>query len=264
MQVSDTDLLLDVAREAGEIASSFFKADPQVWEKEDNAGPVTEADLAVNEMFERRLRAARPDYGWLSEETEDNAHRLTTKRQFVLDPIDGTRAFIKGSKNWAHSLAVVEHDHPIAAVVLMPIAKKIYHATKGGGAFLNGAQISVSNTNEAESADILTAKVNLNPEHWKNGQRPDFKVSFRSSLAYRMSLAAEGRFDAMLSLHPAWEWDIAAGALIVTEAGGTVCDKHGQPLKFNNAHPQLDGVLAGGAVVPKLANALSALVDKSN
>ena len=261
---SDTALLLDVAQEAGEIAKGYFRSNPKIWDKGDNAGPVTEADLAVNEMFFRRLQSARPDYGWLSEETEDNVERLNTKRQFILDPIDGTRAFISGSKNWAHSLAIVEDGSPIAAVVLMPVAGKTYHASKGTGAFLNGDPIQVSKVNAVEQADVLTAKANLKPELWHHGQRPDFKVSFRSSLAYRMSLAAQGRFDAMISLHPTWEWDIAAGSLIVTEAGGIVCDKFGKDLCFNNENPQLSGVIAGGAIVPTLRNALSSLVSEGN
>lgn len=264
MQESDAALLLDVAEEAAEISLRFFQSDPEVWEKSDNAGPVTEADLAVNAMFESRLRAARPDYGWLSEETDDTTERQSTKRQFILDPIDGTRAFISGNKNWGHSLAVVEDGIPIAAVVKMPVTGKIFHASKGLGAYLNEAQLSVSTCDFLNGADVLCGKQNLDPAYWQSNQRPSFKVSFRSSLAYRMSLAAQGRFDAMLSLHPVWEWDIAAGALIVEEAGGNVCDKHGEPLRFNNPHPQVAGVIAGGAIVPKIKNALSSLVTKVN
>ncbi|WP_411724285.1 inositol monophosphatase family protein, partial [Loktanella salsilacus] len=108
MPATDLPLLLDAAAAAGDIALRYFKSDPQVWDKAGDQGPVTEADLAVNDMLTARLRSAQPDYGWLSEETPDDTARLTTHRQFVIDPIDGTRAFINHSLDWAHALAVVE------------------------------------------------------------------------------------------------------------------------------------------------------------
>lgn len=257
MQESDLDLLLRVAKGAGEIALRHFGADPKIWEKDDNAGPVTEADLAVNAYLETELRNARPDYGWLSEETEDGDGRLRTSRQFIIDPIDGTRAFIEGSENWAHSLAVADSGKPVAAVVAMPKKAKTFSAAKGQGAWLNGDQLNVGRIERIEDATVLTAKPNLNAEHWRDGRVPPFKTTFRSSLAYRMCLVASGRFDAMLSLRPTWEWDIAAGTLIVEEAGGVVIDQEGAPLTFNNPHPTTPGVLAGGPVIAKLASQLA-------
>ncbi|MGB3280066.1 MAG: inositol monophosphatase family protein, partial [Pseudorhodobacter sp.] len=105
---ADLDLLVSAALEAGSIALRYFKREPQTWEKGDGAGPVTEADLAVNTMLAQRLRAARPGYGWLSEETPDNTARLAARRVFIIDPIDGTRAFIDGQDSFAHSLAIAE------------------------------------------------------------------------------------------------------------------------------------------------------------
>jgi len=254
---SDLDLLRRVAKEAGEIALKHFGADPKIWEKDDNAGPVTEADLAVNAHLAAELQKARPDYGWLSEETEDGTERLTTKRQFIIDPIDGTRAFIEGSENWAHSLAVVEAGRPIAAVVEMPRKRVSFWASKNGGAFENGKPIQASKTQDIKKATVLTAKPNLKPSHWKNGRVPGFKTSFRSSLAYRMCIVANDRFDAMLTLRPTWEWDIAAGTLIVEEAGGIAIDQSGEELMFNSAVPKTSGVLAGGIVAQSLAAQLA-------
>ncbi len=257
MPETDLDLLRDVAEKAGEIALSFFDSSPKIWEKDDNAGPVTEADLAVNAYFEERLKSARPEYGWLSEETEDATARLNTKRQFILDPIDGTRAFIRGSENWALSLAVVEDGQPIAAVVAMPKKATTYWADLGGGAFQDGARIQSSNERNVAASTVLSANFNLEPSYWKGGQLPPFETHFRSSLAYRLSLVAKGRFDSMITLRPTWEWDIAAGSLIVSEAGGCVCDRKGRTPRFNNAHPKIDGVLAGAPIVDQLLENLA-------
>ena len=257
MPESDLDLLRCVAKEAGKIALKHFGADPKIWEKDDNAGPVTEADLAVNAYLAAELQKARPDYGWLSEETEDGTDRLTTHRQFIIDPIDGTRAFIEGSENWAHSLAIVEAGRPIAAVVEMPRKGLSFWASKNGGAFENGKPIQASKTQDIKKATVLTAKPNLKPSLWKNGRVPGFKTSFRSSLAYRMCIVANDRFDAMLALRPTWEWDIAAGTLIVEEAGGVAIDQTGEKLMFNSEVPKTSGVLAGGIVAQSIAAQLA-------
>lgn len=254
MPETDLALLLEAGKKAGEIASSFFGRDPQVWDKDDNAGPVTEADLAVNVHLESVLQTARPDYGWLSEETEDAAARLQTKRQFVIDPIDGTRAFIEGSRDWAISLAIVEDGTPIVGVVVMPERGKTYAAVRGKGATLNGTAMTVTSQADLHKASVLTNKITMQPAFWMNGAVPPFKRTFRSSLAYRLCLVAEAQFDAMMTLRPTWEWDIAAGGLIVSEAGGQVVDRKGKPLRLNNELPQVDGVIAGGAIGRQLAN----------
>ena len=258
MPERDTALLAAAAREAGEIAKRYFKRDPDVTDKPDGAGPVTAADLAVNAMLEAELQAARPDYGWLSEETEDNATRLGTKRQFVIDPIDGTRAFIDGSNDWAHSLAIVENGTPVAAAVYLPMHDMMFTATESGGATLNESPITVSEPTGTEDAVVLGAKPNFDPRFWRDGTPPPVKRAFRSSLAYRLCLVAQGRFDGMITLRPSWEWDIAAGALIVAEAGGLVTDPSNLALRFNNPVPKVPGVLTGGA---KLHQALAARLE---
>ena len=248
MPETDLALLVDAARAAGTIALTYFKNDPDVVDKPAGAGPVTEADLAVDGMLHETLSAARPDYGWLSEETEDSAARLHTRRQFVIDPIDGTRAFIEGSRDWAHSLAVVEDGQVVAAAVYLPVRDLMFAATRGGGATVNDAR-TLATTVELDGATILGAKPNFDGQHWQNGVVPPIRRAFRSSLAYRLCLVAQGRFDGMMTLRPSWEWDIAAGALIAAEAGAVVTDSAGQPLRFNNALPQVPGVLAAGPVV---------------
>lgn len=248
MPVHDLPLLIDAAKEAGRIASSYSGKDAKRWDKADGAGPVTEADLAVNQMLEARLPAARPDYGWLSEETEDNSDRLRARRLFIVDPIDGTRSFAEGSDTWAHALAVVEDGVATAAVIYLPKRDLLYSAAAGQGAFLNGKPLTPKTAPLSDQSEILAAKPALADQHWSNGA-PAMKRVYRPSLAYRMGLVAQGRFDGMLTLRPSWEWDIAAGDLILREAGAVCTDRQGQPLRFNNREPQVRGVVAAGPSV---------------
>lgn len=241
----DLNLLIDAAQEAGRIAMPFANADPEIWDKPDGAGPVTEADLAVNRMLESELQRARPDYGWLSEETPPNEQRLTRERVFIVDPIDGTRSFIEGSKTWAHSIAIAEDGVIVAGVVFLPLRDKLYAAANGHGATLNGTALQPSLVSTLENADVLAARPTMDSKHWRTP--PQFNRSHRPSLAYRLALVAQGRFDAMLTLRPTWEWDIAAGTVILQEAGVAVSDKTGANLKFNNADPRLPGVVAANA-----------------
>lgn len=249
MPESDLSLLLDAAEAAGRIALRFWRKSPEAWDKGAGAGPVSEADLAVNDMLSRELRAARPGYGWLSEETPDDTARLATDRQFILDPIDGTRAFLEGAESFAHALAVAEDGQVVAAVVHLPAMGLTYAATATGEATLNGKSIRASDATAAEGATVLAAKAALLPEHWRGGTVPGFQRVFRASLAWRLCLVAEAKFDAMMTLRPTWEWDAAAGSLIAARAGARVTDRKGQPLRFNAADPRADGLIAGAAGV---------------
>jgi len=249
---TDLSLLIDAAREAGRIAVAYAGREMQSWDKPKGAGPVTEADLAVNAMLEQRLPSARPGYGWLSEETEDNQDRLTRDRVFITDPIDGTRSFAEGSRTWAHSLAVADRGQVIAGVIYLPMRDMLFAAARGQGATLNGQPIRVTAAATEAEAEVLAAKPNLKPDHWQGGVAPIFRRAYRPSLAYRMALVAQGRFDGMLTLRPSWEWDIAAGDLILREAGGTCTDRTGRPLRFNNPNPRLNGVVGAGSELHKV------------
>lgn len=245
MPETDLELLVAAALEAGRIAQRFTGRTAESWDKPGGAGPVTEADIAVNDMLEAELRKARPDYGWLSEETPDNAERQGAERVFIVDPIDGTRSFIEGSNTWAHSLAIAEMGQVIAAVVYLPMRNKLYRAQAGRGAFLNDLAITPSTRGSLSGAHLLAARPALDPAHWQE-DAPKVKRSHRPSLAYRTALVAEGRYDAMLTLRPTWEWDIAAGDLILREAGAVSSDRHGRELRFNNPDPRLQGMVAAG------------------
>ena len=236
------------AQLAGKIALSHWKASPQVWEKPDGQGPVSAADLEVNAALSQFLRGARPDYGWLSEETADTAERLSTSAQFILDPIDGTRSFLQGDATFSHALAVVQNGQVTAGVVYLPAMDKLYAASADGPATLNGVNIRAASS--AKEARVLTSKSTLAPEHWPGGV-PILHRHFRAGMAWRMCLVAQGAFDGMLTLRPSWEWDIAAGALIATRAGALVSDRHGQALRFNARDPRSAGVVAASPALHK-------------
>lgn len=242
MPARDLALLTQAAHVAGKIALRHWKKSPQVWEKPDGQGPVSAADLEVNVALEALLRAARPDYGWLSEESEDGPARLATETQFILDPIDGTRSFLQGHDSFSHALAVVRGGAVVAGVVYLPAQDKLYAATVDGPATLNGREIHVRPCADADRAQVLTGKATLAPHHWPGGV-PALDRHFRASMAWRLCLVAEGKFDAMLTLRPSWEWDIAAGCLIAARAGADITDRIGAPLRFNAPDPRSDGVV---------------------
>lgn len=254
----DLELLMQAARAAGDIAMRFWRREPESWDKGGGAGPVTEADLAVNAYLEETLKAARPDYGWLSEESEADPSRLDAKHCFIIDPIDGTRAFIDGQEGFSHSLAVATDNQITAAIVYLPARDQMYTAYAGGPALLNGKPIQASQRQEMQDATVLTYRAISEPQNWKAGTPPPFRREFRPSLAWRLCLVGEGRFDAALSLRSAWEWDIAAGALIAERAGAAVSDRRGRAMRFNSIGAAVDGlVVAGPRLHRQLVDALA-------
>lgn len=239
---ADLALLTEAARVAAPQAMRYWRAATEVWEKPDGAGPVSAADLAVDQALSTFLRGARPGYGWLSEEGDDEPERLDRDRVFIIDPIDGTRAFLQGGTSWSLSLAVAEAGIVRAGVVYLPATDRLYAASKDEGALLNGAPIRVSGQAVVDRARILASKPMLDPAHWRDP--PPIVREFRPSIAYRLSLVGEGRFDGMLTLRPSWEWDVAAGSLIAAEAGAVVTDRRGQALQFNTPARRTDGLIA--------------------
>ncbi|SOC06569.1 3'(2'),5'-bisphosphate nucleotidase CysQ [Rhodobacter maris] len=238
----DLALLTEAAQAAGELAMRYWKRRPDAWEKEGGAGPVSEADLAVNTLLAEILRAARPDYGWLSEESQDDPARLAAERIFIVDPIDGTRAFLAEEPGFAHAIAVVEAGRVRAGVVHLPALNQTYAATCDGPALLDGTPIAAAKTRCIAGSSLLTARTTDEAVHWR-GPRPAYLRSFRPSLAWRLCLVAEGRFDASLSLRQAWEWDVAAASLIAARAGALATDRLGHEIRFNAPGARCDGLL---------------------
>lgn len=248
MPATDLSLLLEAAQAAGEIAMRHFAGGREARDKPGGHGPVTEADLEVDRMLRGVLTAARPDYGWLSEESEDGPARLGAERVFIVDPIDGTRAFIAGEAAWGHALAVAERGRVLAGVMHMPRLGRTYAACLGGGATCNGAPIAASGRTEIDGARVLIGRPHLAPAHWPGGV-PAVEPGFRPALAYRICLAAEGRYDAALTFRDAWEWDIAAATLIAAEAGAVVTDASGAEPRFNSPAAQVPGLVVAGPVL---------------
>ncbi|WP_428641836.1 3'(2'),5'-bisphosphate nucleotidase CysQ [Roseibium sp.] len=236
----DLRLLEDAAREAGALALRYFGKDPETWFKGNNRSPVSEADLAVDRFLTDELRGNRPGYGWLSEETADDRHRLACKRVFIVDPIDGTRAFLAGGNEWTVCAAVVEDGRPVAGAVFCPRREEMFLAKAGGGAFLNGNRISVSGRRTIGGA-TLTGPHSIIAN--KDVMAAGFVgTTVLRSLAYRIATVAAGRIDVGAARGGPSDWDLAAADLLVQEAGGRLTDLSGRNLIYNRAktgHPAL-------------------------
>ncbi|KKB08771.1 3'(2'),5'-bisphosphate nucleotidase CysQ [Devosia chinhatensis] len=216
----DLELLRATAVAAGLIASSYFRRDVKSWTKE-NASPVSEADIIVDRFLAGNLLQARPEYGWLSEETADNPSRLDCDRVFVVDPIDGTRAFLRGEDYWTVSLAVVEHGVPVAGVVYAPARDEMYDACKGGGARFNGQPLV--RTRRAGALPLVPAPGAVHQEMQAAGLDYERGPAY-PSLAYRLVQVATGRLDAAVARRGAQDWDIAGAAIILSECGLDLAD----------------------------------------
>lgn len=237
----DLDLLRRAALAAGDLALSEREAGLNIQAKP-GGSPVTSADYAVNDLLKAMLLEARPDYGWLSEEDVDTPDRLTKRRIFVVDPIDGTVAYMKRKPWWCVPIAVIEDGRPVAAVIHAPMLNETYEATLGGGAFLNGAVITASDAETLDDAAILADVRLMEAREWAEPW-PPMRFEKRNAIAYRMALVAAGAFDAAIALTPRWDWDVAAGALIAAEAGAIVTDHQGGGWRFNKADPRQSSLI---------------------
>lgn len=252
---ADLELAIAAARAAGEAIVPAFHAGQEVRFKAPDQ-PVTDADLVADRILRETLLRDRPDYGWLSEETRDSPARLEKERLWVVDPIDGTNSFVKGIPEFGISVALVERGAVVVGVVFNPVTGEMYHATAGGGAFLDGAPIHVSTTGSPGDArtllgsrsDIRRGKLAAFEEDWT--------VTPLGSTAYKMAKVAEGAADAFVSSGPKAEWDVAAAALLVTEAGGRATDLLDRPFRYNQPDPSWRGVAATNGRLHRLVLAL--------
>ncbi|MGB6230197.1 MAG: inositol monophosphatase family protein [Litorimonas sp.] len=242
---SDSDdlaLIERAVREAGAIClAAYHRDDAEVWDKGDPGGDkhlVTDADIAVNDYLQGELLAARPDYGWLSEETVDDQSRRTKRRSFVVDPIDGTRAFIDRKPGFAVSVAVIEGGEAVAGCVFNPLKGEFYSARRGGGATLNGKLLHVRNCRQ-ETDCVMVGY----PRKFKRLGFPTMRFKISNSMAYRMVMVAGGLADATVSFTPKSDWDVAAATLIAREAGAVVTDLHGRAPRFDQKSTRGNGVI---------------------
>ncbi len=232
------DALSAIAREAGAIALDRFRGDFERWEKAPG-NPVSEVDLAVDQFLKDALAQLDPEAGWLSEETADNAERLLLPRVWVVDPIDGTRDYVRGRDGWAVSIALVEGGRATLAVLDAPARDEHWSAARGHGAWRNGHRLTASNCLSLSGARVpadLLPKADIDL----------ITVPKPNSIALRIAMVAADEADLVAALRWGHEWDIAAAALLTEEAGGKVTDAHGRPLRFNSTKGEAFGVLATG------------------
>ena len=248
---ADLDLLQAAGAVAAAIAMRYFNTDHEITWK-GGISPVTKADIEVDNFLRETLLAARPDYGWLSEETADSPERLSAKRTFVVDPIDGTRAFIAGKDVWCVSIAIVENHRSIAGYLNCPARREEYIASEGGGARLNGKALAAPQS--PPPIRISAAKPMLDMLPASYAAKCVFQPSV-PSLAYRIAMIAAGAIDATLVKPNSHDWDLAAAELILRECGGGLVDLEGRSPKFATANP------AHGALAAASGPVLSGLLE---
>jgi myo-inositol-1(or 4)-monophosphatase len=257
---NDRQLLREAVCAAGALALEHFHTDRHHWYK----GPgqvVTAADLAVDRLLHDRLLGARPTDGWLSEERADDRSRLTGRRLWVVDPIDGTRAFADGVPEFSISVALLLDGEPVLGAVLNPATAESFEAALGGGAWLGDERLRVSAQADLAGARLLSSRTEMQRRRWPQ-LIPEAHITAIGSLAYKLALVAAGRFDGLLSLRPSHDWDLAAALLLVREAGGLITTADGGPIVLNRPatlrHP---GLAAAGA--PALHRALVARLSEA-
>lgn len=251
---TDLSLLRAAATEASALAARMRQRGFRSWQKPGGQGVVTEIDLAVDAMLRERLRAARPDYGWLSEETPDTPERLSRRTVFVVDPIDGTAFLARHADSFAIAAAIVTDGTPVAAAVALPASGALFLAESGRGAYRNGQRLRPSHPDTLDGARMLARRGVLRAEYWQ-GPPPAVVIGANAPLVYRFCQLASGEADFMISFWRAWEWDIAAGELIAREAGLRTSDAAGNRLRFNRPVPRADGLLVAGPALHGLIRA---------
>jgi myo-inositol-1(or 4)-monophosphatase len=247
--VKELEVATAAAREAGAIIRSLYGRGIAVVEKLDRAdSPLTEADTRANEALHRAIGAAFPDDGWLSEESRDDPTRLAKRRVWIVDPLDGTKEFVREIPELAVCVGLAEDGVPILGVVYNPITDELYAAARGVPATLNGVPIHVTDTRVLARATIIASRSETERGEWDEF-RGRFAIERRGSVAYKLALVASGRADATFTLVPKSEWDVCASVCILERAGGRVSDLDGAPLRFNRQRTRLDGLVASNNVL---------------
>ena len=239
----DAELLKATVREAGALALSLFRTDLKNWTK-GASSPVSEADIAVNDLLEKRLRAATPDYGWLSEESADDERRLGKSLVWIVDPIDGTRGYLAGREDWCVSVALVENTAPVLAAVFAPASDEFFFACRGLGATRNGMSVRATAGTALDFARVAGPKPLVERLNRSSGE-----ISLHpriGSLALRLCRVAQGNLDAAFAGGNSRDWDLAAANLIVQEADGRMTALSGDAILYNRREVAHGVVVAAG------------------
>lgn len=240
---TDAELLFAAVRQAGERAREMTRHAVKRWSKPDGSD-VTETDVEIDSLLKGILTEARPSYGWLSEETPDTPARLKYDCIWIVDPIDGTGAFIRGHSEWCVAAALVAAGRPVIAAVYRPMADEFFTAIAGAGAWIGSTPLSAP-----QSASLAGARMAGNRKALA-GLAGTGIVSDHSGqvpLQLRLAFVAAGRIDGAVSVGNRNDWDLAAGDLLVHEAGGIVTDTLGRPYIYNRPEPWQQGLIAAGA-----------------
>jgi myo-inositol-1(or 4)-monophosphatase len=233
----DLALMLEASRLAADIAMSHFRKDPEVWYKNEGRSPVSEADIAIDLLLRKMLIDARPDYGWLSEEAVDTEERLSHRRVFIIDPIDGTRAYVSGRPDWCVSIGLVEDGIPVAGVLAAPARGEVWLAHLGGGAFLNGVKLTASDSGLSK-APLRVAVPDVVAKEMRPGAEESLeKVAGGPSLALRVAAVAQGDLDGIFIRPRSSEWDLAAADVMLAETGHVLADRDGARMVYNAPDP---------------------------
>ncbi len=248
----DHKLLRAATREAGLLTLDYFGQSPRQWEKEPRH-VVSEADIAVDGLLQERLLTARPDYAWLSEESPVKGNPAQAARIWIIDPIDGTRAFLQQRPEYAVSVALVEAGRPIFAAVFNPRTDEFFEACSGRGAWMNGQRLAVGAAQTLEGSRLLVSYREFN-DLVKANEVKGCEVRSVSSIAYKMCLVAAGRGDLALSMFQKNDWDIAAAHLILEEAGGRASLADGRSLMYGDAKRPHPSILAANPVLHGLVS----------
>lgn len=231
-------------RKAGQRAIELSRKGFDVQTKKDRS-PVTTADLEVNRILHEMQKTQFPNDGWLSEESPDDPTRLDKARVWIVDPIDGTKAYVNKLPEYCISVGLIEAGMPVLAAILNPSTDELFTATLDKGLRLNGRLVTPESPAEERS------EVMVSPWEYRGGRWADLdgRIQCRPmlSIAHALALVAAGRVQATLTIEPENEWDLAAGVLLVQESGGTVADAEGRPFTFNQPIPRFRGVIAVAA-----------------
>jgi myo-inositol-1(or 4)-monophosphatase len=238
------DGLQAAMREAGDIARVTSQRKFERWTKGGDRSPVSEADIAVNDFLRDRLAKLLPGAGWLSEETEDDPAARDRHQTWIVDPIDGTRAFIQGRPDWTVSVALVEDGRPVLAALYAPVTEEMFLALRGAGTSCNGEPIRVHDASDLTGAKAAGPKRML--ERLEKTEPTSLAQPKVHSLALRLTRVATGELDVAFASGGSHDWDLAAADLLVHEAGGVLTDLSGRPLSFNRPHLTHSALVAAG------------------
>ncbi len=249
---NELEVALRAAREAGAILLRHYQGEVEAWEKsEDN--PVTAADLESDRAIQACLTDAFPDDGILSEETVAQPSRLAKKRVWIVDPMDGTKEFTQKIPEFAASIAMIEDGEPVVGVILNPVTGVAVWATRGGGCFRDGKPVTVSPCAALEDAVVIASRTEISRDKFAAHEGWFQEIRPVGSIAWKLACVACGEGDLNVSFAPKNEWDVAAGDILVREAGGSYVDFQGATRTYNQEDPLIESFMAAGN--PELVSA---------